>query len=71
MKKLSSDNLKTELWDVLLKLKSKKISPLIANAVAKQSRAIMVVVQTEMKIRSANNEKLPSNLISSKNDAGN
>lgn len=61
--KLTSENLKQELWDVLLKLKNKKIQPIVANAIAKQSREIMTVVRAEMAIAVANGSKPNKNLI--------
>lgn len=48
MTKLSGDSLKNALWDTLNKVKTKKINPDIANAVAANSREIMRVVKTEM-----------------------
>lgn len=62
-KKLTSESLKTELWDTLLKVKGKKLQPIVANAIAKQSREIMNVVKAEMAIAAANNEKPSKKLI--------
>ena len=62
-KQLTSENLKSELWDVLLKLKSKKIQPIVANAIAKQSREIMTIVRSEMALAVANGEKPNKNLL--------
>jgi len=63
---LSSATLKEELWDTLIKLKAKKIQPLVANAVARQSSEIIKIVRAEMAIAAANNEKLSRNLLSTR-----
>lgn len=49
-KELTSDGLKSQLWDTLLLVKNKNIDPKIANAVAAQSREIMRVVKTELAV---------------------
>jgi hypothetical protein len=64
VKELSAGQLKAELWDTLLKLKAKKIAPIVANAVAKQSREIMNVVRAEMAIAASNNQKFSQNILS-------
>ena len=63
LKSLTSVNLKAELWDTLQKLKNKKIQPIVANAVAKQSREIMTIVKAEMSMAIANGEKPDKNIL--------
>lgn len=63
MKQLTSDTLKEELWDTLQKLKNKKIQPIVANAVARQSKEIMTVVRTEMAMAVANGQRPSTALI--------
>lgn len=48
VKTLTSENLKTQLWETLIAVKTKRINPETANAVASQSREIMRVVKTEL-----------------------
>lgn len=47
---LTSENLKQSLWETLQALRSKKIEPTMANAVASQSREIMRVVNAEIRL---------------------
>jgi len=48
--KLTAKNMKKILWDVLQKVKAKKMSPAEADAVASQSREIIRVVKTQESI---------------------
>jgi hypothetical protein len=47
---LSADSLKQVLWETLQGIRSKRIDPGAANSIASQSREIMRIVQTEIKI---------------------
>ena len=47
---LSAANLKQALWETLQGVRSKKVDPRQANAVASQSREIMRVVRAEIQI---------------------
>jgi hypothetical protein len=47
---LSADSLKQVLWETLQGVRAKKIDPGAANSIASQSREIMRIVQTEIKI---------------------
>lgn len=67
-KTLSSANLKQELWETLLKVKNKKLNPIIANAVAKQSREIMTVIRAEMQMAAAIGEKPSKKLLGQKTE---
>ena len=51
--KLNADNLKTELWDTLLKLRRAEIPPATALAIAANAREIMRVVRAELAIAAA------------------
>ncbi len=63
--KLTGDNLKQELWSALLAVKSKRMRPEAAQAIASQSREIMRVVKTEMELFSISNVKPTTKLIGS------
>jgi len=52
---LNAQNLGNALWDTLLALKSKKIKPAEANAIASQSREICNVVKTQLEYYKACN----------------
>lgn len=62
-KKLSAKNMKEILWDVLQKVKSKKISPQEADAVASQSREIIRVIKTQQSIIQQSGEKITAELV--------
>lgn len=49
-KELTAEGMKNELWENMLKVKSKEISPEMANSIASQSREIMRIVRTEILI---------------------
>ncbi len=53
---LSAINLKNELMDNIGKLKSKQITPEVANSIASQSREIVRIMNVQLKIA-----KLPKN----------
>jgi hypothetical protein len=55
--KLTSENLKQTLWETVQGLKSKKVDPLLANAIASQSREIMRIVNAEIRIAQMNGQK--------------
>ncbi len=55
--KLTGENLKQTLWETLQAVKSKKIDPKLANAIATQSREIMRVVRTEISLAELTGEK--------------
>jgi hypothetical protein len=63
MVKLSSNALKSELWDSLQALKSKKIDAETANAIASQSREIMRIVKIEIDISRLQGRKPSQKLI--------
>ena len=46
-KKLTAENLKSELWKTLLGVRNRKVEPIVANAIATQSREILRVVKME------------------------
>lgn len=48
--KLTAQNLKSQLWDTLLKVQSNKMDAASASSVAMASREIMRVVKTELTI---------------------
>jgi len=45
---LTAENLKNQLWENVLLVKSKNLSPQEANAIASQSREIIRIVRTQM-----------------------
>ncbi len=57
---LTSENLKQSLWETLQGLRSKKIDPSMANAVAAQSREIMRVVNAEIRLAEVTGTTLTS-----------
>ncbi len=62
--KLTAGSLKNELWSTIQSIKTKQISPSTANAIAAQSREIMRIVNTEIKIASFSGKKtISQNLI--------
>lgn len=64
---LTSENLKSELWNTLQLVKAKGISPQVANAVAAQSREIMRVVRTEISIADSMGKKPSQTILRSEN----
>jgi hypothetical protein len=61
---LTAANLKNELWQTLLGIKSKKVTPATANAIAKQSREIINIVKAEISIAKLNgNPKTKTNAL--------
>jgi hypothetical protein len=51
MEELNAENLKKQLWETLLGLKSNSVTLQLGNAVAAQSREIVRVIRTEMELR--------------------
>lgn len=47
---LSASTLKAALWDTLQQVKTGAVTPSVANAVASQSRMILSVVATEIRL---------------------
>lgn len=72
-KEVNAKDLKAALWDTLQKVKSKKLQPIIANAVARQASEIMRVVKAEVDIARLSGNKpstdLQNNFTSSKTKA--
>lgn len=67
--KLTAAALKNELWNTIQKINAKQIQPATANAIAAQSREIMRIVNTELRIASFAGKKTTSrNLIGGTND---
>lgn len=56
-KEVNARDLKAALWDTLQKVRTKKLNPTIANAVARQSSEIMRVVKMELEIAKLNGNK--------------
>lgn len=54
---LTGENLKAVLWETLIGIKGKKISPAQGQAIAAQSREIIRVVRTEMALNPAGKSK--------------
>lgn len=51
--KLTAENLKSELWNTLLEVRSNKTDPLTANAIAAQARGIISTINVEILIQSS------------------
>ncbi len=56
-KALTAENLKQILWETLQGVRSKRVDPVQANAVASTSREIMRVIRTEIDIARITGEK--------------
>jgi len=61
--KLSATNLKSVLWDTLLKVKSGKMEPGQADAVASQAREILRTTTVQLKVASQSNRVISKDVI--------
>lgn len=61
--KLSAKNMKNILWEALQKVKSKKLSPVEADAIATQAREIIRVIKTQQSIIQQSGEKITAELV--------
>lgn len=55
--KLSAKNMKEMLWQTMQEVRSKKITPKAAQAVASQSREIIRIVRIELQVASMRGDK--------------
>ena len=58
-KKLNAENLKNELWDTLLKVKSGTIDHETANAISSQAREILRTIKMQLQVASMDKKRLP------------
>ena len=68
-KKLTAQNLKNELWEVLKEIRSGKIEPHQAEAVATQSREIVRVLRVQQSIIRQASEKITDEMLQFVSDA--
>lgn len=68
-KNLTAKNLKDELWEVLLDVRSGKIEPSNAEAVASQSREIIRVLRAQQSIIKQASEKITKEMLAFVSDA--
>lgn len=61
--KLTAQNLKNELWDVLTKVKSGDMQPSQADAVAVQAREIIRTTNLQLRISSQVKRDVPTEVI--------
>jgi len=69
IKKLTAKNLKDELWEVLQEVRSGKIDPHQAEAVASQSREIIRVLRVQQSIIKQASEKITEEMLKFVTDA--
>ena len=62
-KELTAQNLKNELWEVLQDLRSNKIDPHHAEAVASQSREIIRVLRAQQSVIRQANESITQEML--------
>jgi hypothetical protein len=61
--KLTGSNLKQELWGLVQGVKSKRVSPEMANSISTLSREIIRVVRTEMALANMGKTSETQNLL--------
>lgn len=64
MSALTATNLKQALWETLDNVKSGKVQPAEADAVATQAREILRTTNTQLKIAQQSKRQIPSEVIS-------
>lgn len=60
---LNASNLKKALWDTLQKVKSKKMQPGHADAVASQAREILRTVKVQLMVCGQSNRPVPNDVV--------
>ena len=63
MKNLTATNLKEALWETLEDLKSEKVNPAHADAIAVQAREILRTTNTQLRIAHQTKRQVPASVI--------